>query len=152
VVHGHPAWGLRPLILVIALFCIQAPARAEPPVPQGPALQRALEGVWCNSHDGGRSCWAYDEFMGDGSFRACGQTDDDSRPFHGAGEVTIQGQTMCYVVTAASENFWLPPGQRYCTEITAMGPRTHRYRDIDTGAEFTLYRRPTTQAPCTAAR
>jgi len=152
VVCGHREWGLRPLVCVTALLCTALQARAEPPVPQGPALQRALEGVWCNSHDQGRSCWAYDEFLGDGSFRACGRTDDDPRPFHGAGQVTIQGQTMCYVVTAASDNFWLPPGQRYCTEITAMGPWTHRYRDIDTGAEFTLYRRAATRAPCAGAQ
>jgi hypothetical protein len=47
---------------------------------------------------------------------------------------------MCYTVTFASPNFWLRPGGRYCTDILAIDERTHRYRDIDTQQEFTLYR------------
>jgi hypothetical protein len=116
--------------------------------PRGAALHRALQGVWCNSADGGRTCWAYDQFLADGTFEACGRTDDDPQPFRGAGEVSVDGRRMCYVVTAASANFWLKPGSRYCTDIVAIDERTHRYRDIDTGAEFTLFRRPTSAKEC----
>lgn len=127
--------------LVIALAAFSAPAFAHTPAPEGEALHRALEGAWCNSEDGGRSCWAWDRFFADGSFTACGRHEDESRPFRGSGRVTVQGRTMCYTVTEASENFWLRPGGRYCTEIVAIDAHTHRYRDLDTGAEFTLYRR-----------
>ena len=107
---------------------------------QDAALLQALQGVWCNSNDGGRTCWAYDEFFADGSFAACGRTDDDPRPFRGGGPVSVSGRRMCYPVAFASDNFWLRPGGRYCTDILSIDARTHRYRDIDTQQEFTLHR------------
>ena len=124
---------------------------ALPQPLQGMALQQALEGLWCNSDDGGRSCWALDEFTPDGRILLCGRTDDDPRPFSATGEVTVEGPQMCYRVTLASPNFWLRPGQRYCTQILAIDARSHRYRDIDTLAEFTLFRRPLAQRQCPAA-
>ena len=139
---------MKSLAIVFAGLLVGCLARAESPVLQGPVLQRALEGVWCNSNDGGRTCWAYDEFSSDGRFAACGRTDDDRQAFRGAGSVTVQGQRMCYVVTSASGNFWIRPGGRYCTDIVAIDDRTHRYRDIDTGSEFTLYRRAIADKRC----
>lgn len=123
-------------------------AAVPPSPPQGEALHQALLGTWCNTADGGRSCWAWDEFSADGRFRACGRTDDDPRPFRGEGRVEVRGQRMCYVVDAASDNFWLRPGQRYCTDIVAIDALTHRYRDIDTGAQFTLFRRDNRPERC----
>lgn len=104
------------------------------------ALLQALQGAWCNSHDGGKTCWAYDTFFDDGRFEACGRTDDDPRPFRGGGPVSVSGRRMCYTVTFASDNFWLRPGGRYCTDILSIDARMHRYRDIDTQQEFTLHR------------
>jgi hypothetical protein len=131
------------LVLCAALAALPLPAAtgeaAGGPV-EGAALHRALQGVWCNSNDGGRSCWAYDEFFADGSFEACGRTDDDPRPFRGGGPVSVSGRRMCYTVAFASGSFWLPPGSRYCTDILAIDSNTHRYRDIDTRQEFTLHR------------
>lgn len=138
---------MRHAALVALLLCAGC-ASAPPAPPQGAALHRALHGVWCNSADGGRSCWAWDEFGTDGRFRACGRTDDDPLAFRGEGRVDVNGRRMCYVVEAASANFWLRPGQRYCTDIVAIDAGTHRYRDIDTGAEFTLYRRDNAAARC----
>lgn len=138
---------MRRALLAAALMLAGCTA-LSPPAPRGDALHRALHGLWCNSNDGGRSCWAWDEFSADGRFRACGRTDDDPRPFRGAGRVEVKGQRMCYEVDAASENFWLRPGQRYCTDIVAIDAATHRYRDIDTGAEFTLYRRDNRAVRC----
>lgn len=139
---------VRTAAALLSAVCAAASAQAQPPVPRGAELQRALEGLWCNSHDGGRTCWAWDRFHPDGRFEACGRTDDDPRPFRGAGQVSVDGQRMCYVVSAASDNFWLPPGARYCTDIVAIDAATHRYRDIDTGAEFTLHRRPLAEQRC----
>lgn len=130
------------------LLTMLAASAALAAPPQGAALHRALTGVWCNSHDGGRSCWAYDEFLPDGRLRACGRHEDELLPFHGEGRVTVQGQRMCYLVTSASDNFWLRPGQRYCTDILAIDAQTHRYRDIDSGQDFVLFRRPTASAGC----
>jgi hypothetical protein len=116
--------------------------------PGDAALHQALLGVWCNSNDGGRTCWAYDEFFDDGRFEACGRTDDDPRPFRGQGRVTVIGQRMCYQVTLASANFWIQPGGRFCTDIVAIEGAAHRYRDIDTGAEFVLHRIPKSEKRC----
>jgi hypothetical protein len=135
---------LAALLVALAL----APATARSPMPEGAALQRALVGLWCNSHDGGATCWAWDEFTSDGRLRLCGRADGDPRPFHGSGRVTVEGRRMCYRVEAASDNFWLPPGQTYCTEIVAIDAHTHRYRDLDSGAEFTLHRRPAAARDC----
>lgn len=130
----------RCLLAAALCGCATLPAEAD--------LQHALLGLWCNSNDGGRSCWAWDEFRADGRFEACGRTDDDPRPFRGAGRFGIEGRRMCYVVEAASANFWLRPGQRYCTDIVAIDERSHRYRDIDTGASFTLWRRDNRDRRC----
>ena len=126
-------------------------ACAGPPQPSAAsAVVAGLVGVWCNSSDAGATCWAYDEFRSDGSFTACGRTDDDPRPFIGEGRYTVEGARMCYLVTRASANFWLRPGARYCTDIVAMSPTAHRYRDLDTGAEFELARVAASSRRCDA--
>lgn len=132
--------------LIIALGGLASVVAAAP--LEGAALQRALEGVWCNSTDGGQSCWAYDEFYPDGRFEACGRHDDERQPFRGTGRVSIEGRRMCYVVLTASAGFWLRPGQRYCTDILDIDAHTHRYRDIDTGQQFVLLRRPAADKRC----
>ncbi len=68
-------------------------------------IAQGLVGVWCNSNDGGSTCWAYDEFRTDGTFEACGRTEDDPRPFRGQGTYSVNGKRMCYVVTQATPNF-----------------------------------------------
>lgn len=132
----------------LALASAAAPTVAQAPMPEGAALQRALVGLWCNSNDGGASCWAWDMFTPDGRLHLCGRADGDARPFHGRGVVTVEGRRMCYRVESASENFWLPVGQTYCTEIVAIDDTTHRYRDLDGGGEFTLYRRTPAERDC----
>ncbi len=139
---------LAALLAALALAAANAPTLAQPPMPEGAALQRALVGLWCNSHDGGATCWAWDEFTPDGRLHLCGRAEGDARPFHGSGLVTVEGRRMCYRVETASDNFWLPPGQTYCTEIVAIDAHTHRYRDLDGGAEFTLHRRPAAERDC----
>lgn len=134
--------------ILVALLGVLATHDGTLAQPMDAALQQALLGVWCNSNDGGRTCWAYDEFFEDGRFEACGRTEDDPRPFRGGGKVTVTGRRMCYEVTFASDNFWIRPGGRYCTDIVAIDGRMHRYRDIDTGAEFVLYRIPKAEKRC----
>lgn len=134
--------------LAAALLALAGAAGAQAPMPQDAALERALVGLWCSPDDAGRGCWAWDRFYPDGRFEACGRAAGDPRPFRGSGRYSVVGQRMCYVVDAASETFWLRPGARYCTEIVAIDRRTHRYRDIDTQAEFVLQRRPVAQRRC----
>lgn len=142
---------------LLAPVCLFVACTAAPDAPaglrglQGPALAAALQGAWCNSEDGGRSCWAYDVFLPDGRLQACGRWPDDPQPFFGVGVVTISGDRMCYRVTEASANFWVRPGSQYCTRILAVSPQMHRYQDLDSGRIDTLTRVPLAQAaPCGA--
>lgn len=140
----------RTWFLMLAALAAGACAATGLRPVEGAALAQALEGVWCNSNDGGRSCWAYDEFFADGRFEACGRTEDDAAPFRGGGPVEVLGQRMCYDVRVANAAFWLPVGARYCTEILAIDAHSHRYRDLDTGQVFTLHRVPAAAKRCPA--
>ena len=97
---------------------------------------------------GSRSCWAWDQFFADGSLRACGRHEADARPFDGRGHVTVEGDRMCYRVVQASADFWLAPGQRYCTRILGVSGERHDYQDLDSGAVFSLYRRAAADVRC----
>lgn len=61
---------------VVPLLALLSACALTPPMPEGPALQAALQGLWCNSEDGGRSCWAHDRFTPDGRLRMCGRAPD----------------------------------------------------------------------------
>lgn len=135
---------------LLALPLLLACAGPGPRPVEGAALAQALQGVWCNSNDGGRSCWAYDTFHPDGRFEACGRTEADASAFHGGGPIDVQGRRMCYDVRFANAAFWLPVGSRYCTEIVAIDADRHDYRDLDTGQTFTLHRVPASARRCPA--
>lgn len=148
----------RPALRITAALCIAAcglAACATLPDPAqrltDQALARALLGAWCNSSDGGRSCWAFDVFSEDGTLRACGQFPDETRAFDGMGRVSIAGDLMCYHVLQASENFWVRPGSSYCTRILGISGTAHTYQDLETGAPFTLTRVPIEAVTCPAA-
>jgi hypothetical protein len=53
----------------------------------------------------------------------------------------VEGSRLCCEVEAASANSWQRPGQRCCTDMVTLHAHSHRDRDIDTGATFTLRRR-----------
>ena len=114
----------------------------------GPAMRAALLGSWCNSDDGGKTCWAHDEFFADGRFRACGKTPDDAVPFSGEGRFEVSGQRMCDRIERATDSFWIRPGTRFCTDILAIDERQHSYRDIESGQRFVLHRRESAQPIC----
>lgn len=130
--------------LVLALGLLGACAAP----PQGDTLAGALRGAWCNSDDGGRTCWAYDHFRDDGTLRACGRHPDEPIGFDGVGVVQFDGALLCYRVTAATPNFWVRPGTRYCTRIVEVSPDMHRYQDLESGALYTLTRVPPSQVRC----
>lgn len=144
---------LLPWCLASCVLPTTAPGTAPGTAPdtsqdRAAPLHQALLGLWCNSEDGGRSCWAWDEFLPDGRLQMCGRTADDPQPFAAVAQVHWEGPRMCYRVLQATANFWLRPGQRYCTEIVEVSARHHTYRDLDSGARFTLWRRPAGGQDC----
>lgn len=117
---------------------------------QGAALQQALIGTWCNSVDGGQSCWALDFISADGRLRACGRQPDDGEPFDGSGTLQVDGDRLCYRVQQASESFWVRPGSLYCTRIVGVGPQQHVYEDLESKRRYTLTRVPPHQVTARA--
>ena len=141
-----PAMRAVVLAMILLSACAGPQERARP--LRDRALSAALLGAWCNSDDGGRSCWAYDQFFDDGTLRACGRQPDEREPFDGLGAVSIQGDVMCYVVRRATPNFWVRAGSRYCTRIVEISASTHVYEDIDSGTRHTLHRVPIPSVHC----
>jgi hypothetical protein len=133
----------------LVLFTVLSGCASRESVPSlDEKLAQDLVGAWCNSNDGGKTCWAFDEFNSSGHFQACGKTEDELVGFAGGGRFTVNGQRMCYVLDTATPNFWLQAGSRYCTDILAIGPERHRYRDIDTKQEFELLRVAPSRKQC----
>lgn len=78
----------------------------------------------------------------------CGVQEGDPRPFRAEADVSFSGRLMCYQVREATDNFWIKPGQRYCTEIVQVEPQRHIYRDLDSGESFELLRKPASAKSC----
>jgi hypothetical protein len=139
-------------LLLVAATSLGAGPEGRAAELAGPQLRAALLGSWCNSDDGGKTCWAYDEFLADGSFRACGRTPDDGQYFEGSGSFDVSGRRMCYRVHSATDTFWVRPGSRFCTDILAIDKHQHRYLDIESGRSFVLHRRAADRALCPLAK
>lgn len=146
----RPTTAVRSVAVVAVLLGACASASDEPRPLRDRALVEALRGAWCNSDDGGRTCWAYDIFHADGTLRACGRFPDESQPFDGTGVVGVEGNVMCYRVTRATPGFWVKPGTAYCTRILSVSGTSHTYQDMDSGRTFRLFRVPLSAARCDA--
>ncbi|MEY2685936.1 MAG: hypothetical protein RL375_134 [Pseudomonadota bacterium] len=139
----------RPRVILAGLLATLLVGCTAPPVVPA-SLAEALLGVWCNSDDGGRTCWAWDEFTDRGTLEMCGQAHGDARPFRARATVEWAGARLCYRVVEATDTFWLRAGERYCTEIVEVHPDHHVYRDLDTGQHVHLLRRTARDRHCTA--
>jgi hypothetical protein len=135
---------MRWALSVLALATVSAASQST--VPEGPALAQALLGVWCNSDDGGKTCWGYDEFLPGGVITACGRVEE--RVFSAAATYEIRGRFACFVVTESSDSFGLKPGHRFCSEMLHIDKDTQRHRDVESGEVTTLYRRPASSKRC----
>jgi hypothetical protein len=149
-VRRHQTSAIRPAVLATILLAACAATPDEPKPLRDLELSLALAGAWCNSDDGGRTCWAYDIFGPDGTLRACGQFPDEALPFDGTGVVSVTGNVMCYRVTAATPNFWVKPGTTYCTRILAVSRKAHTYQDMESGRTHMLTRVASEVANCTS--
>jgi len=142
---------MRAAVLASILLAACATAADEPRPLRDQALATALLGAWCNSEDGGKTCWAYDHFTPDGMLRACGRFPDERQVFDGTGVVAVTGDVMCYRVTRATANFWVKPGSTYCTRIVGISGSAHAYQDMESGATFRLLRVPVASITCPPA-
>ena len=104
--------------------------------------------MWCHSEDGGKSCWAYEEFLDQGQVAACGRYANTSQPFTSTGKYDIQGQRVCFVVTQAGDTFTRKAGTRFCSEILAINGQQQRHRDLESGRETVTYKVAASSRQC----
>lgn len=133
------------LLLALAICPLLAVAQSH--TPTDGALKQALLGVWCNSDDGGKSCWGYDEYREDGTISTCSLNPGSMQSWHGAATYEVRGNYSCMIVTYSSDKS-MRQGEKICAQILEITPSHQRYKYIDFPEQFTLYRRRPEEKRC----
>lgn len=143
-VPARIAQGTLAVLIALTAACSREPA----PVPGTPAdaeLVKQLQGAWCVSDDGGKTCWGYDRFDGQ-TVHACGRLPEDGQAFTAVASFAVSGQTACYTVIDSDRQDTYPPGHQFCATVLEINDRFQRYR-MD-GADFSTYRVPLAAVVC----
>ncbi len=141
---------IKQFFALLALASLPLLLGAQSSVPTDSALRQALLGVWCNSDDGGNTCWGFDEFRSDGTVKSCALPPGSERPWVGAALFAVRGITSCIVMTESTDET-MPPGHSLCVEVLEINARFQRYRFTDSAEEFVLYRRKASEMKCPTA-
>jgi hypothetical protein len=129
------------------LLCIAFMPAAVIPAPiEGAALDSALQGVWCSSTDGGKSCWGYD-LMKSGKSQACGTLPETRQTYSASSTYTVSGSMVCHVVTHSSSGL-LVPGTNICVNVLSIDGKTQRFLDPKSGAVTVAYRLSAKKLQC----
>lgn len=132
---------LRQIFLSLIFLSLNALANvSQQTVPENEELRLALLGVWGNSNDGGQTFWAYDEYLPDGRLIATGIWPGNGKSFRAVANFQTKGRTSCVRVTETSDAFIFPLGLSFCSEVLYIDKAVVRFKDLDNGGEFTLYR------------
>jgi len=109
--------------------------------PGDSELDRALQGAWCNSDDGGKTCWGYDIFS-KGQSRFCGRLPENGQVSAGTSTYTIDGTRICHVVTSIGGDGEQPlkVGERMCFRILSIDSQQQTFLDETYGTETQVYR------------
>lgn len=137
---------IRRLLLFPALLLSTTTVLAAP--PRDAALLAAIQGVWCHSTDGGKSCVGLDEFD-QTTVRSCGRFPDGTSHTSEA-SVAVQGSRVCLSVTGSSRPDIVKPGREFCVDVLSVNDKEQRYRN-SSGAERVLYRADKRKARCPGA-
>jgi hypothetical protein len=129
----------------ISLLAVSIAACAS--TMQGDKLAAALEGAWCNSEDGGKTCWAFEDFAS-GAATSCGQSLEDGTKFLIKGNYTIRGDLVCHEATASNVSSMAKPGDRFCVQIVHIDEKTQQYRFSPHDEIHTLHRIPREDIRC----
>jgi hypothetical protein len=138
---------MKPFLALLLIAITPLLLNAQPRTPTDAALKQALVGVWCNSDDGGKTCWGYDEFRSDGTVKSCALPPGSIRAWTGAARFEVKGTYSCMVVTESSDDT-MRPGDRLCAEVLEINAVSQRYRFTDSKEEFLLYRRKSSDMKC----
>ncbi|MET3377102.1 hypothetical protein ABIC89_006183 [Variovorax boronicumulans] len=132
--------------LLIAAALTVVATQSSSATLQDEDLNRALQGVWCNSDDGGKTCHGYDEYV-DGTSSFCGAFPESKEPYTAAMRYKIQGNRICAVITASS-NPIIGPGFSFCDEILEIDEHSVRSYTAWFDTVETRFRVPKSQMTC----
>lgn len=129
------------LVILPIFFSLHALANiSEQTVPENEQLRAALIGTWGNSDDEGRTFWAFDEYFPDGRLIATGTLPENGKSFRAVANFQTKGRLSCVRVTETSDPSIFPLGLYFCSEVLYIDNAHVRFKDLDSGKEFTLYR------------
>jgi hypothetical protein len=131
--------------LIAAAFVITA-TQSSSATLQDENLDKALQGAWCNSDDGGKTCYGYDEYV-DGRSSSCGVLPENKEPYTATTRYKIQGSRVCAVIIMSS-NPIIGPGFSFCDEILEIDEHAVRSHMAWFDAFETRFRVPRSQMTC----
>jgi hypothetical protein len=131
---------LRSLPTAIALVLAATMASSQR-TPVDSELDRALQGAWCNSDDGGKTCWGYDIFS-KGQSRFCGRLPENGQAWAGTSTYSIDKARICHVITSIGGDGEQPlkVGERLCFQILSIDSEQQTFRDEAYETETRVYR------------
>jgi hypothetical protein len=128
--HTPVSFGVRQLmtrsshILIVLVLSSQ--------VSGGESLtQSEFIGVTCNSADGGKTCYGYNETYGDGTSDSCGRVPDGGPEFALKLTYTVSGNISCETVVKTSHPEVMPVGEKFCVVNLTRESDSYTYRFTD---------------------
>jgi hypothetical protein len=140
----HTAKFLR--ILIVAVLCGWANV-VSPSTLFDEELDSAIQGAWCNSEDGGKTCVGYD-FFESGKSTYCGVDAKSGQRFSGTSNYAIHRNTLCHVVSSVDNEPFLKVGDRVCFLIVNAQPDLLVFRELTETTFTRLYRDRITKSEC----
>ena len=113
------------------------------------ALEKSIEGYWCNSDDNGKTCWGFDH-LSNGSAFTCIQV--GQKYATAKSRYVVRGNSVCHEVTESSEPEVMRPGYRICLEVVEINEHMQKFRYFNSKEIITIFRTQRAKATCPAAR
>ncbi|MBT1444853.1 hypothetical protein KJI95_09995 [Shewanella sp. JM162201] len=111
------------LLVFCAALALMPAAQASDNAGRIAASELGLVGVWGNSDDSGKTFWGFDEYRGDGTFRAWGnQPDGVAYQASGVYQVVFEGgqKKLCLKFIKVSEPLNDIVGEVFCSIIVSV--------------------------------
>jgi hypothetical protein len=129
-------------VMLIAAFAYSAVLRDQ-------QLDDSLQGAWCNSDDGGKTCWGFDVFE-PGTSRFCGRSPSDGQVMSGSSRYAISGNRICHMITSSNNASIFPIGERMCFVVLDIDASKQIFKSIEDDEENTTYRTRLDNVRCPA--
>jgi len=140
---------VKSIALILVLLATNASSQRP---PTNTELDKALQGAWCNSDDGGKTCWGYDIFE-KGKSRFCGRFPESGQVSAGTSTYSVDGPRVCHVVTSTGGDGEQPlkVGERLCFRVLNIDSQQQTFRDESDGTETRIYRMRVEDVRCPKA-